>query len=360
VAVHRAWRLLVYATNGGGVCRIRELEFRGSAGGADQTGAGQGVAVARDSRNGLVEANAFDNSMATQWESANDGATSGHWIGWDFGVGNEKDVAELVLTITTTLGDAPRHMALEWTDDNPVNNGARWTRDWQVWDQTGWTSGETRTFTRPARSGQLHWRIFAATTPQGSFMAFAEVQMRNAYGGANIATGGTVIKSSEFSATTEAAVNAFDGNLSTKWASASGLPAWIGYTLPSADTVVELFLTARPEVGNLNQSPTRFSLDCSADKITWAVVNEWVGVPWPTSNFQNVVRVPRDDQATLAKTALMALVGASDGHEALAKLAAVALVGGYPNRVTQGKIAVTVLVQYEPTARARNGPVQII
>lgn len=358
MAVHRAWRLFINATNGGGVCRIREIEFRGSAGGADQTGPGQGFAIARDSRNGLVEANAFDNSMATQWESANDGATSGHWIGWDFGVGNEKDLAELSLTITTTLGDAPRHMQLEWTDDNPANNGARWRRDWAIWNQTGWTSGETRVFTRPARSGQLNWRIYATSTPQGSFMAFAEIAMRNAYGGANIATGGTVIKSSEFSATTEAAVNAFDGNTATKWASASGLPAWIGYQLPSADTVVELMLTARPESANVNQSPTQFSLDCSADQITWAVVWEWQGVPWPTAGFANVVRVPRDDQELLVKTAVGSLVGAFDSRIGQAKLASQALVGGYPQRIVQGKLSVTVLVEIR--ARSINGPVQII
>lgn len=358
MSAHRAWRVFINATNGGGVCRIREMEFRGSAGGADQTGPGQGVAVARDSRSGLVEANAFDNSAATQWESANDGATSGHWIGWDFGVGNEKDFAEFSLTVTTTLTDAPRHMQLEWTDDNPVNNGARWTRDWAIWNQTGWTSGETRVFTRPARSGQVNWRIYATTTPQGSFMAFAEIAFRNTYGGANIATGGTVIKSSEFSATTEAAVNAFDGNTTTKWASASGLPAWIGYQLSSADTVVEAMLTTRPESANINQSPTQFSLDCSADQITWAVVWEWKGVPWPTASFANVVRVPSDAQVTIAKMASGTLIGGSLDRLAIAKLAPVALSGGYPSRIAAGKLSVTLLVEIR--LRAITGPVQII
>lgn len=357
MATHRAWRLFVYATNGGGVCRIRELEFRSTSGGADQTGV-VGNAIWSSDRSSLFGTRAFDNSLATDWESANNGARSGHWIGWDFGIGNEKDIVEIALTATATPGDTPLEWAMEWTDDNPILFGARWTRDWTVNSQTAWGTSEQRTFMRPAKTGQTYWRLFATTTPNGSNMAFAEVEFRASYGGANIATGGTVIKSSEFNNTTNAAINAFDGNVTTYWATASNVfPGWIGYILPAANTIMEARVWARNDA-TFNQAPGQFSLDCSADGITWVVTAEWATVPFPSAGFSNVVRVPLTTEQFQSKLSVAALVGAYPDQLALSKTATTALMGGWPNQITLGKHYVCALVQIR--LRPVNGPVQII
>jgi len=66
-------------------------------------------------------------------------------------------------------------------------------------------------------AAHLHWRIRPITAVQngGANFAFAEIEMRGSVGGADQCVGGAAIKSSQFDATTYAAVNAFDNNAAT-------------------------------------------------------------------------------------------------------------------------------------------------
>jgi hypothetical protein len=379
MAVHRAWRLVIENTNGGGSTRIRELEMRDVSGGPDLATSGNAIWSGVNSGSPTATGDkAFDNSLATDWISESNGANSTKWVGQDFGSNpaNWKDIAEIVITASATVGDGPRHMRLEWTDDAP-NFLARWNRDWMVWNQTGWTTNQVRTFTRPAKTSQLYWRIRGVVGGGNPVMALTEIEFRDTLGGPQIATGGTAISSGNFDATTPPS-EAFDGITTgvNFWASPNpGYPgAWVGYQHPAPVTVVQAKLWGRADA-EPGQSPQRFGLDASADGITWVQVWEWYYLTWAVGTSW-VVTPPEDDEITIPKIAAGMLVGGEESAERItkvsgqllaggwpnkitdAKISGQLLAGGWPNRITTSKVSVQFLINYIP--RSVNGPVQII
>lgn len=148
----RFWRVLGSQSNSNALA-CRELEFRGTIGGADLTGSG--TAIASDSYSGFTPANAFDNNMSTVWGSNGKPA----WIGYDFGVGNDVEINEFAWTVRADASytQNPKAGSLEYSDDGSV-----WTAYFS-WDNESWTSGQTR-----ALNSSMVGRISA---PYTSFLA---------------------------------------------------------------------------------------------------------------------------------------------------------------------------------------------
>lgn len=150
---HRYWRVYIDSDIGGTSSyppTCRELEFRTTAGGADVTSGGTAIASTADATNSA--ANAFDNTSA-YWSAVAGTGPSG-WIGYDFGVGNEKDIREFAWTALNSSQNlqwqntAPTSMRLQWSDNNT---------DWFDLVQSGaiatWASQETKVFTYAAPAG---------------------------------------------------------------------------------------------------------------------------------------------------------------------------------------------------------------
>lgn len=140
-STHRFWRIYVTATNGSAYVSISEVELRAAIGGADQTGGG----TASESSYFFPEAGnrAFNNDGTfTQWSSGGGGMPE--WVKYDFGAGQAKSIVEFTVR---ARGDgnaatmSPKDFKLQWSDDD-----SSYTDAIVVTNQTGWSAGETRTF----------------------------------------------------------------------------------------------------------------------------------------------------------------------------------------------------------------------
>lgn len=132
---HRYWRIY-YVLNDGAGPAASEIEMRATPSGADQC---TGGTAADDSHFGaFVPANAFDDDNSTFF------ASTGFWISYDFG--SAKTVAEITWRNRqdSAANQAPAAFFVQYSDDNAV-----WTTAWGVIGSTGWSLGETRTFTDP-------------------------------------------------------------------------------------------------------------------------------------------------------------------------------------------------------------------
>jgi hypothetical protein len=115
---HRYWRINVESKHSGNAYTvINEVEFRGSAGGIDLTGAG--TPFSSSDFNGSTGADkAFDNDPALAWAS---GSGLPQQIGYDFGAGNDVFIEELTMTTQTSalyVDQFPKDFSIQYSDDN--------------------------------------------------------------------------------------------------------------------------------------------------------------------------------------------------------------------------------------------------
>lgn len=140
-AACRYWRLVVSAVQGsGGVPEIAKLQLRESVGGADATGSGSafsGTTIFYGN-----PANAFDSNASTVWSPSNGVAGENSALGYDFGSGVTKNIAEIAITTHPTDANlSPTTFILQRSSDK-----LGWVGTFEVSGSTGWVAGETRTF----------------------------------------------------------------------------------------------------------------------------------------------------------------------------------------------------------------------
>lgn len=141
-ANHRYWRLRPDVLQGGGqVMGCAELEMRATVGGADETGSGTGIS--RTSFSGsFLPANAYDNSTANVWSGANAvaGVVQSDWLGYDFGSGITKDIAQLAFTARTSPDHAQGPVS-GWIESSTdaINWLSRWTFSGKTYTSLGTT-----------------------------------------------------------------------------------------------------------------------------------------------------------------------------------------------------------------------------
>lgn len=144
VSAHRHWRFLFTepGSDGGDAAYVAEVQLRSEPGGSDQTGSGIPSA---DGDNQSPASEAFDNSTATYWGVDNSGYP--HWLAYDFGSGNERAIAEYLLTSGTSgeiaiNGGMPKGWSFQWAD----SPSGPWTTVDSRTSEPDWMPTQTRTY----------------------------------------------------------------------------------------------------------------------------------------------------------------------------------------------------------------------
>jgi len=138
---HRYWRVKVTGQNLGGTAgyiRAAEIQMRTTSGGADQCTGGTAMADSFYAPEGLTAANAFDDSIFTDW--ASNGTGNNSWIGYDLGAGNAKDIVEVAWTVGNDASQVPTDVTIDYSDD-----GSTWTPKWSETGLVFHASGTTTT-----------------------------------------------------------------------------------------------------------------------------------------------------------------------------------------------------------------------
>jgi hypothetical protein len=261
---HRYWRLFVSV--GANVTEIAEMEYRTSIGGSDVTGSGS--ASVNSSGGGTSAADAFDNDGVTRWQSPISGSC---WLKYDFGAGNEKNVAEVAFVASARPSFAPSHFQIQYSDDDAT---------WAVWlpvSGATWFPGERKVFraSGPVSDSSIpsaarYWRLLVEAITSGAFEV-VEAELRLTSGGADAtsAVGG-------YSGTGTAAGGEgdklFDNNTATSWRGAVSdtTPfSWAGYDFGSGNDkdIQEIGIRGGATTA---QSPSTFRVQRSDDGVRWA------------------------------------------------------------------------------------------
>jgi hypothetical protein len=256
MAAHRHWRLYCRANNSETqIINIRELEFRESIGGADNTSGGT-ASASSETAFGLGPASAaFNNTGSDNWQSHNSQSLP-QWIKYDYGSGNAKDNVEMRITCgSPTLH--PVSWDLQYSDDN-----SNWTTLFSQENETGWANaGDQKTFSSgdspTANGANTFWRVRVTDSESGSATQIARLQLREIGGGSDVCTGGKAFAST---ATNHPADNAFDGLSSTGWNPSTGKVGWVGYRFSSEKTIVQIAISA-PESPFQASAPKDFVLE---------------------------------------------------------------------------------------------------
>lgn len=147
---HRYWRIYISGPMSGQFLGVAEIEFRGTIGGADQTGSGTAIRSSQYNIN-YPALYAFDDSYIDSGGSPEDIWVCGQnafpgWIGYDFGDGNGVDVVEVLCTgrEVSRVNESPGGAVIEWSDDGSV-----WEESWAPGAQSTWTDIEQRIWTKP-------------------------------------------------------------------------------------------------------------------------------------------------------------------------------------------------------------------
>lgn len=263
---HRYWRIWCGWTAQQATV-LAEIEMRASVGGADQCSGG--TPFATYSHASYPASNAFDNDTGTIWSSHDHGGDEG--IGYDFGAGNEKDIAEVALTPGVGLLEfAPTTIRLEYSD-----NGSDYTIARIFF--TTWPDADQQTFkNRPAVSKQV-WAL-DVTAPENAvytYVSVGEIQFRIAVGGADQCVGGTAYADSIYNAT-YAPDKAFDDDVGTCAASAAGTLTCVWeYEFAAAKEIIEYVVTARSDTENVPASSPK----------DWTL-KYWDGTQWVVADTQ--------------------------------------------------------------------------
>ena len=136
---HRYWDVSVDQTEDGDVAivplSIAEIALRGSVGGSDLTGSGTAI------QSSGTGSNAFDNNTSSDY-TCGAGQSLPQNVGYDFGSGNDVDVAEVYITASnSTPNTAPINFYIRHSDD-----GVAWTNAIQYTGEPNWSAGESRAF----------------------------------------------------------------------------------------------------------------------------------------------------------------------------------------------------------------------
>lgn len=136
-----------------------------------------------------------------------------------------------------------------------------------------------------------YWRAYFTASNGTNVVAFAELILRTQAGGASVATGGTAMASSNNDTSAHYMTNAFDGNVSTKWASVDSqpMPQWLGYDFGPGNEkdIVEFSIQGRNDQW-VYQGPKDFSLQYSDDGVRWFPVRYVTGeLNWQSSEIRS-------------------------------------------------------------------------
>lgn len=297
---HRFWRVLVDENYQDTYLSIAEIEMAETPGGPDITTPGFAISGG-DRGASWATSQAFDDDGVTAWSILRSTGASNLWIGQDFGIGNERAIAEIRLTARGDFVSAHStalHMPATWRLQHS-DDGVAWQDIWTIAREAPWELGEARIYTGSAPAAPVgayrYWRLRAGDSHSGTYFSIAEIEMATTTGGANDCTTGQTIfgdQRSSFPAT-----EAFDGIVSGNncWSISRGASdliadAWCGQDFGVPYDLRELRLTARAD-GFYTHMPMSFAVECSTDGTSWEVA--WVETdvaPWSAAENRTFVR----------------------------------------------------------------------
>lgn len=158
MATHSYWRINVTANDGSATAvEIAEIQMHSVLSGIDVCTGGTASA---STAGGGAASNAFDDNAATKWGTTSTNVTG--WIAYQFAA--PVDIVEYsIQAFTSNFTRAPRAWSFEYSDD-----GSTWVAVETREAQTGWTTGQTRTFTvttaANARLSQLPLEVLRTNT----------------------------------------------------------------------------------------------------------------------------------------------------------------------------------------------------
>jgi hypothetical protein len=248
----RYWSINITAKTGT-EAGVSELEFA-------QLGAaahGGGTASATSSFGGFPASNAIDGSTSTSWV-ASSGALPQRLI-IDFGSPVDVNVVRVKGRSSTVY---PTTFTVDYS-----SNGSTWTTGWTVTGADDSSYADTALpYPDPACTAGLKplWRINTTATESGT-LAVNEIEMRGTVSGADLTGAGRPwCQTTGFGLPVS---NAFDNNTSTTYHASGGASGIIGYEFTDSVTVAELYIY--PRSGTPAQAPKNFTLQYSADGVTW-------------------------------------------------------------------------------------------
>lgn len=135
-----------------------------------------------------------------------------------------------------------------------------------------------------AASGHRYWRIRSPDTHiAGDYLGCSNLELRTAYGGANILSGSDAASASATASATYAPSKAIDADLATFWTTgATAMPAgghWLQIDLGSgaAANVLEIAYRVRPDT--YREDPAELYVDYSDDGTAWTTAWGKTGIP---------------------------------------------------------------------------------
>lgn len=136
----QAWRVNVTAIDGAGTLSFADLQWRTSPGGADQSSGGTPFSSRAVDFSHQAD-KLYDTNGTTYW-----GTTTGTVTGTPgYKFSSAKTIQEITITARTGSQTAtPKTFTVQYWD------GSAWQTKWTVASSSGWSSGETRTFTDPS------------------------------------------------------------------------------------------------------------------------------------------------------------------------------------------------------------------
>lgn len=293
MATHRYWRVLISAPVSGNVAAMTEVELRTSSRGSDTTG---GITPTADSEFdvSLDADNVNDDSNSSAWASAN--VAGDHWVKFDYGAGNEKDIVELYIKArndSSATTQSPKDFKLQYSDDN-----AAWSDQITVTGSTGWTAGEQRIFPTPGSppTGNHHryWRINCTATNHATHFDIAEIELRSVSAGADeTETGGVAISCHDTGGFEDD--KAFDSSSLTTWYVNLGsfaLPHYIGWDFNAygnEKNITQVFLTSFTGAEMVKDFDVQYSDDGSTWTTKWSETNQ---TGWANAEARTFTYVP--------------------------------------------------------------------
>ncbi len=269
------WRLRMPNNPNNLSLQIREIEMRGSVGGADQCSGGTAT-----SSSGTA-ASAFDDSSV----SLNGSGSYAEWVQYQF----PSAVEVVELSFQVAEGDyGPRVIQLQYSND-----GTTWTA-WAHWIGLSWTDDETKVLNAANRNvipegHSPFWRCRITANNGNLNLEITAVEFRLSAGGASECptTGGKEAGRTSTDANWNVG-NAFDGvpdaTAAVVGMSAAGM--WLGYMFPSNIAPVEAGVRADT---NRTSAPKDFTFDCSNDwGLTWTTVHAGTdNIDWTSEEMRS-------------------------------------------------------------------------
>lgn len=299
----RYWRIYITANEGNSYSEINSIELATSNYGANiATG---GTASSSGDFGGNAASQAFDASLTTVWTSA--GSTLPHWIGYDFGPGNEKQIKSVGIYGAGSgyTMRSPKNFLVQYSVD-----GSNWTTAWSVSNQPNWGVIEYRLFSEKLTpngyvgnpwGNHSFWRIDILSSEYASYYSLGELQFRTSPGGQSVT--GTPFASSYLNSSYVPG-NAFDNSAATQWASSAG-HQWLGQQYETPVSISEVAIQARSDTDQ-TQTPRQFMLRFSDSvdgpyRTVFVKLNE---IGWTLSQWRTYT-----DPAYILPTGLQRSVG---------------------------------------------------